>query len=98
MYYQLGSHKRLNEIVMAGSHDAGITAGGANAKTQSKDILGQAKAGVRVFDLRVAGVGHKHRVRLKAFHSPKLTKPKDADDVSGRGVPSSQGRTGRRGP
>jgi|SRR5262245_13983665 len=94
MYYQLGSHKRLNEIVMAGSHDAGITAGGANAKTQSKDILGQAKAGVRVFDLRVAGFGNKHRVSLKTFHSPKLTKPKDADDVLGLGVPSWQARKG----
>jgi len=34
-YSELGADKRLNEIVMAGSHDAGITSGAANAKTQS---------------------------------------------------------------
>ena len=27
-YSDLGTHRKLNEIVMAGSHDAGITGGG----------------------------------------------------------------------
>ena len=55
LYYRLGAEKRLNEIVMAGSHDAGITRGGGNAMTQKYDILGQTIAGVRLFDLRIAG-------------------------------------------
>ena len=54
-YYGLGAGKRLNEIVIAGSHDAGITSGGANVQTQNVDIAGQAVAGVRLFDLRIAG-------------------------------------------
>ena len=57
LYYQLGAKKRLNEIVMAGRHNAGITKGGGNAMTQKLDIQGQALAGVRLFDLRVAGAG-----------------------------------------
>ncbi len=54
LYIELGPDKQLNEIVFAGSHDAGISGGGSNAKTQSLDILGQAQAGVRFFDVRVA--------------------------------------------
>src|SRR4051794_31557679 len=70
-YYQLGAGKRLTEIVIAGSHDAGITKGGGNAKTQKLNFRGQADAGVRLFDLRVAGVasGLKH-VKLKTYHGP----------------------------
>jgi hypothetical protein len=71
-YQQLGAYRRLNEIVFAGSHDAGITGGGGNEKTQNLDILGQARAGVRIFDLRIAGARAKvdgHRaVELKAYH------------------------------
>ena len=71
-YYGLGSRKRLNEIVMAGSHDAGITEGGGNAKTQKLDIRGQADAGVRIFDLRIAGAGNVlgGEVKLKTYHGP----------------------------
>ena len=54
-YYGLGAGKRPNGIVIAGSHDAGITSGGANVQTQNVDIAGQAVAGVRLFDLRIAG-------------------------------------------
>ena len=54
IYYKLGRDKKLNEIVMAGSHDAGITGGGKNTKTQGLKFGEQARAGVRVFDLRVA--------------------------------------------
>jgi hypothetical protein len=67
--------KRLNEIVMAGSHDAGIASGAANAKTQSLDIFLQATAGVRLFDLRIAartvssgGVLGKE-AQMKAYHA-----------------------------
>ena len=73
-YYDLGPDKQLNEIVMAGSHDAGITEGGSNVQTQTLDIAGQALAGVRLFDLRVAAeAAGKHggvkQVELKAFHA-----------------------------
>jgi hypothetical protein len=80
-YYKLGSDKQLNEIVMAGSHDAGITGGGANAKTQSMGIHGQAEAGVRVFDLRIAAaaagsnVVFGKQVEMRAIHAdPKVQK------------------------
>ena len=76
-YYGLGAGKRLNEIVIAGSHDAGITSGGANVQTQNVDIAGQAVAGVRLFDLRIAGKAmlltspqHTGKVMsLTAFHA-----------------------------
>lgn len=45
----------LNQIVMAGSHDAGIDTGKKNVKTQDVNLLNQAIYGVRVFDLRVKG-------------------------------------------
>jgi len=74
-YYELGANKSLNEIVVAGSHDAGITSGKTNVKTQTLSIMGQAKAGVRVFDLRVAAhteggtKGGEKVAKLRAFHA-----------------------------
>lgn len=75
-YFELGRDKQLNEIVVAGSHDAGITSGGGNVQTQSLDIGDQAKAGVRVFDLRIAAStvpgqssGSPKQAELKAFHA-----------------------------
>jgi hypothetical protein len=75
-YYELGPDKQLNEIVVAGSHDAGITGGATNVKTQSLDIGEQASAGVRVFDLRIAATsvpgqraGLPKQAELKAFHA-----------------------------
>ena len=54
-YYQLGSQKKLNEIVMVGSHDAAITKGSKNVQTQALNIAEQAAAGVRIFDIRITG-------------------------------------------
>ena len=74
-YYRLGGHKKLNEIVFAGSHDAGITGGGSNIQTQHLHIGEQAAAGVRLFDLRVAATtasgqaGGAKQVELKSFHA-----------------------------
>jgi len=73
-YSNLGTGKQLNEIVMAGSHDAGVNEGGANVQTQNMDIYLQAYAGVRIFDIRIAGVlgkdkGAGKEVQLKAYHS-----------------------------
>lgn len=81
-YNDLGPDKKLNEIVMAGSHDAGITGGGSNVKTQNLDIYLQAQAGVRIFDLRiaaatVAGVaGGAKRAELMAFHADGMLQSK----------------------
>ena len=72
-YMDLGGGKRLNEIVIVGTHDAGITSGKSNVKTQTLDIAGQAAAGVRFFDVRVAATsvtvnGVKH-IEMKTFHA-----------------------------
>ncbi|MBS0453301.1 MAG: hypothetical protein JSS14_18570 [Proteobacteria bacterium] len=94
-YSNLGADRQLNEIVMAGSHDAAITSGPTNAQTQSLDILGQAQAGVRFFDIRVAaqtvpggGPGGKE-AQLRAFHAPGLnndTKTRQLKDLGGQSV------------
>ncbi|CAB3805387.1 hypothetical protein LMG28688_06166 [Paraburkholderia caffeinitolerans] len=81
-YYKLGGSKRLCDIVFAGSHDAGITSGDANVQTQDRDIFEQAKAGVRLFDLRIAATKNSTLsaapVILKAFHAdPLLMQQKD---------------------
>jgi len=49
------ANRRLNEIVVAGSHDAGIYVEAKdNVQTQALNIYQQADAGVRFFDIRVA--------------------------------------------
>lgn len=53
--YDAYRDKKLNEVIMLGSHDAGITKGNANTRTQIGGILAQANAGARFFDVRVAG-------------------------------------------
>lgn len=85
-YYELGPDKRLNEIVMTGSHDAGVTGGEANTQTQDLDILGQAEAGVRLFDIRITAAvvkkgGASDVVALKAYHGVGPTGKKDAVDI-----------------
>lgn len=89
-YIDLGHDRQLNEIVFAGSHDAGITEGKRNARTQNLDILGQAQAGVRLFDLRVSGedLGNVHgagrEVALRAYHG-KVSKIKAAGFIQDLG-------------
>jgi hypothetical protein len=72
-YMQLGGAKRLNEIVIVGTHDAGITRGDGNVQTQNLDIAGQAAAGVRFFDIRVAAttvdVGGVKALEMRTFHA-----------------------------
>jgi hypothetical protein len=75
-YYDLGSRKQLNQIVVAGTHDAGITGGGSGVQTQSLNILQQAMCGVRFFDLRIAAAvtSQTHAsgrpvAELRAFHA-----------------------------
>lgn len=64
---------RLNEVVVPGSHDAGVyTANRSNVQTQALDIAGQANAGCRFFDLRIATykstAGGQTTYTNKAFH------------------------------
>jgi len=79
-YYDLGAGRRLHELVFAGTHDSGITGGGRNARTQTDGIHGQAVAGARIFDLRVAGHGTgsvqgNKTVTLQTYHAdPSLQK------------------------
>ena len=75
-YYALGKKKQLNQIVIAGTHDAGITGGGSGVQTQSLNIGEQAMAGVRFFDVRVAAAvtSQTHAsgrpvAELRAFHA-----------------------------
>lgn len=53
--YKQYHHKKLNQVVIAGTHDAGITGGSFNVRTQSLNIGEQADAGVRIFDIRIEG-------------------------------------------
>ena len=75
-YYEIGKNRKLHEIVAAGTHDAGITGGGSGVQTQTLDIAGQAMAGVRFFDIRIAAAvtSQKHSsgrpvAELRAFHA-----------------------------
>lgn len=87
-YYELGPDKTLNEIVMIGSHDAGITAGMSHVKTQGLDIGKQAAAGVRIFDIRITGgvvgtVGQDDKPigQLASYHGFGVGGPKGKTDV-----------------
>ena len=64
----LGGSRRLRETVFAGSHDASITSGASYAKTQELDITGQADAGVRLFDLRIAAHKEGSTIKMVGYH------------------------------
>lgn len=75
-YHNLGPDRKLHDIVIAGTHDAGITGGGKGVQTQSLNIGEQAMAGVRFFDIRIAAAvtSEKHDSKrpvaeLRAFHA-----------------------------
>jgi hypothetical protein len=75
-YYEIGRDRELNEIVIAGTHDAGITGGGSGVQTQSHNIMQQALVGVRFFDVRIAAAvtSQTHSsgrpvAELRAFHA-----------------------------
>ena len=91
-YFKLGGAKRLHEIVMVGTHDAGINQPGhGNVQTQTLDIAGQASAGVRFFDLRIAAAKSApgpqgKRVEMKAYHGDLKTKTKLREVEIGAGT------------
>lgn len=83
-YYKLGANKKVNEIVMAGSHDAAITTGGIRTRTQDQSIYKQAKCGVRIFDVRISGQrSGSGQAKLSAFHGKNtpVTKSKSVGGV-----------------
>ena len=72
-YLAAYQNKQLNQIVIPGSHDAGIYGlDKENVKTQELDIGGQAMAGVRFFDMRIAtaksGWGNSATYEQKSYH------------------------------
>lgn len=72
-YLESLANKRLNEVVIPGSHDAGIYGKGKdNVITQDLNILQQASVGIRFFDLRIAslktGFGASAKVEQRAYH------------------------------
>jgi hypothetical protein len=64
------ANQQLNQIVIPGSHDAGIYGEGRwNVITQKLNIADQAAAGVRFFDLRIATVKKSDgSFQQKAYH------------------------------
>lgn len=74
-YYEEYSAKKLNEVVLLGSHDAGIYKGNANTRTQTDGIRTQALHGARFFDLRIgAFVSKSGNLSLRAYHDDTKTK------------------------
>lgn len=66
-------NKALNQIVIPGSHDAGIYGDGKdNVITQELNIFQQAFAGVRFFDMRIAtvktGIGPWAKYEQRSYH------------------------------
>ncbi|MFO1272940.1 MAG: hypothetical protein U1F50_14910 [Rubrivivax sp.] len=80
-YLQFFSKRRLNQVIIPGSHDAGLAAqfhhalsfvgSASRTVTQDKSIAEQAKAGSRFFDVRIMNVGGE----LKTFHTMKNPMP-----------------------
>lgn len=68
-YYEEYKNKKLNEVVLLGSHDAGIDKGNSNTRTQTEGIKGQAMKGARFFDLRIAAFSNSSgTVSMRAYH------------------------------
>lgn len=87
-YYDLGHNRPMHQLVFAGTHDAGITGGADNAQTQDLEIYGQAVAGARIFDLRVAAAALTTAtdgttiIQMKTFHAdPKLMTEKKMNAI-----------------
>lgn len=74
--------KQLNQLIFAGSHDAGITGGRHNVRTQHAGIRLQANAGVRLFDVRIAETP----VGLATYHGNAKLNPSDKDMRGAYGV------------
>jgi hypothetical protein len=73
--YSAYHHRRLCEVVIAGSHDAGIDSGGGLTRTQTVNIRQQLLCGARFFDLRIASrrvtVNGQQEAEFATFHAPR---------------------------
>ncbi len=95
-YKKLGADLRIADIVFAGSHDASITSGKWNAKTQDKNIGEQAKCGVRLFDLRILARSGPGGASLVGYHGNKGGKSKKTLLNTHSGVTHSKVKTHSR--
>jgi len=84
-YMDFGADTALNRLVVAGSHDAGITEGNSHANTQELGIMGQCVCGARVFDLRIAAFEEGEKLVYRAYHADGILKSKKSSDI-GDGV------------
>jgi len=74
-YHREYKHKKLNEVVLLGSHDAGITKGNSNTKTQDGGIYYQAIRGARFFDVRIAAFFDRSgNATLSSYHDETKAK------------------------
>lgn len=53
VFKSVAGNTKLNEVIMVGSHDAGIATGDSNTKAQDYNIGLQAACGARFFDIRI---------------------------------------------
>ena len=82
-YFAEYQHKKLCEVVLLGSHDAGIDKGNANTRTQTEGIGAQAVKGARFFDLRIAAFGNRSgTVSMRAYHDDTKIKNHVSSHVS----------------
>ena len=82
-YYDEYSDKRLCEVVLLGSHDAGIDKGNSNTRTQTEGIGAQALKGARFFDLRIAAFSNSSgTVSMRAYHDDTKIKNHVSSHVS----------------
>jgi len=101
-YYAEYAAKKLNEVVLLGSHDAGIFKGNSNTRTQSEGIGAQALKGARFFDLRIGAFAAKSgNVSLRAYHddtkvenllSPKFSQTLNTRNAQGAFQPKLVGK------
>ena len=91
--------KKLNQVVLLGSHDAGITQGNANTKTQTGGIRAQAEAGARFFDVRIAAFNDPTgSVSMRAYHDETKIKARYLGTKQVRVGPVGQAGSTRAAP
>jgi hypothetical protein len=83
-------NRRLAELVLPASHDAGMYTGGLStvAQTQDLPIGGQLRAGIRYFDLRLKWTGSKFVIAHAFIPGPDLTEV--LDDITAFALESIQ--------
>lgn len=89
-YFSLGKDKRMCDVVFAGSHDAGVSAGGSPTRAQRDSIEVQAQRGARFFDLRVGAFSNlRGGVKLKTFHADEKLQMNSRKEIN---LPGQMGK------